>query len=106
MSDLGGSTRARLTEADQRAAIAKLRQRATEGVITDDRLAELTAEVWRSNTPHELHHRTGGLVGERARGDWRDRRRVAALWIAVLLALVVLTWLTAMAAKDGLFTGS
>jgi ferric-dicitrate binding protein FerR (iron transport regulator) len=95
-----------LTEADQRAAIAALRQRAAEGAITERRLESLTAAVWQSNTPHELYRRTRGLVGERRRKDTRARLRILALYVAIAIALAVLVWLTLMAIHDGAFQTS
>lgn len=97
---------ARPTEADQRAAIATLRKRMNAGLLTTEGLHEMTRAVWASNTPHELYRRTHGLLGERHRRDRRDWTRVTLFWLAVLVVVGLLTWITALAAADGLFTGN
>jgi hypothetical protein len=95
----------RLTEADQRAAIEQLTYEASARGLSAEQVRQLTAAIWASNTPHELYRRTHGLLGDRHRRDTADWWRVAAVWIAVCLVMMLLTWLTAMAAKDGLFNG-
>ena len=94
-----------LTEAEQRAAIASLRRQYEAGGLSEREVQKLTATVWRSNTPHELYRRSHGMLGDPSRTDGRQWWRVAAFWTAVVLALVLVTWMTAMAARDGLFTG-
>jgi hypothetical protein len=94
-----------LTEADQRAAIEQLTYEAATRGLSKEQVHRLTAAIWASNTPHELYRRTQGLLGERRRRDAADWWRVAAVWVAVCLVMVLVTWLTAMAAKDGLLGG-
>jgi ferric-dicitrate binding protein FerR (iron transport regulator) len=101
-----GNVSPKLTEADQRAAIAWLHGEARAERMSADRLRALTAAVWASNTPHELYRRTHGLLGDRHRRDARDWWRIVALYALIAAALVLLTWLTAMAARDGLFGSS
>jgi hypothetical protein len=95
-----------LTEADQRAAIEQLTYEAATRGLSKEQVHRLTAAIWASNTPHELYRRTHGLLGERHRRDAADWWRIAALWVAVCLAMLLFSWLVAMAARDGLLTGS
>jgi ferric-dicitrate binding protein FerR (iron transport regulator) len=94
-----------LTEREQRAAIEDLRKDENAGAITPRQLRALTRAVWSSNTPHELYRRTHGRFGERRRGDHRVWWKSVTLYVAVAIAMVGVTWLVAMAAKDGLFSG-
>jgi hypothetical protein len=95
--------RPRLTEAQQRAAIERLHDEAAVRGLSAVQVRSLTAAVWASNGPHELYRRTNGMLGDRRRRDAAEWLRIAALWTAVCVAMVLFTWLTAMAAKDGLF---
>jgi ferric-dicitrate binding protein FerR (iron transport regulator) len=94
-----------LTESEQRAAIERLRKEESAGALTPRQFQALTRAVWASNTPHELYRRTRGRFGERRRGDHRAWWRSLVFYAAVAIAIVGVTWLTAMAAKDGLFGG-
>jgi ferric-dicitrate binding protein FerR (iron transport regulator) len=94
-----------LTEREQRVAVEELRKESDAGAITSRQLQALTRAVWASNTPHELYRRTRGRFGERKRGDHRAWWKTAAFYAAVAVAMVGVTWLVAMAAKDGLFSG-
>ena len=52
--------------------------------------------IWRSTTPHELWKATGGLLGEKRRGDWWAWRgaiyRVLAIIPLGVAALWVIAW--------------
>jgi hypothetical protein len=54
------------------------------------------SKVWRAATPHELWKATGGLAGEKRRGDWHAWRgalyRVLAIIPLGLLALWIIAW--------------
>ncbi|MFL6136905.1 MAG: hypothetical protein ACJ74O_03805 [Frankiaceae bacterium] len=93
----------RLTESDQRAAIEQLTYEAASRGLSDEQVHRLTGAIWASNTPHELYRRTHGLLGDRHRRDAAQWVRIAAFWAAVVLLMVLVTWFTAMAARDGLF---
>lgn len=67
-----------LSEADQRAAIAPLRQAARNGELDSDELARRTADVWRCNTPRGLWRATGGRAGRP--NDRTQRRSGTRCW--------------------------
>jgi hypothetical protein len=62
----------------------------------DPGLKRRITKVWRATTPHELWKASGGLVGERRRGDWWAWRgaiyRVLAIIPLGLAALWVIAW--------------
>lgn len=63
---------------------------------SDPQLRRRISKIWRSTTPHELWRASGGLAGDKRRGDWAAWRgavyRVVAIVPLGLAALWVLAW--------------
>jgi hypothetical protein len=92
-----------VTREQVRAAIGALEQRRAAGEISEADVRRRINDCRRAVTPHDLWKASGGLAGDRRRGDWWDIRRTVAglLFLLVLAALAVwlVTWTLGLAEK-------
>lgn len=91
-----------VTEQDQRAAVARLREAEQTGAMTPDEVTRRTAAVWKAVTPRDLWRATGGLAGSPERADKRERRHAVLVMIAVVVfaAVAMFAILTALRNLD------
>jgi hypothetical protein len=78
-----------VTEQDQRAAVAKLREAGGTGAMSPDEVARRSADVWKAVTPRDLWRATGGLAGSPKRADAGEWRRAVIVMVAVVVFAAV-----------------
>jgi hypothetical protein len=93
-----------VTQEQIRAAIGALEQRRAAGEISEPAVARRINDCRRAVTPHDLWKASGGLAGDRHRGDWWDiRRTIAALLLIFVLAALgmwLVTWTMGLVEGD------
>lgn len=82
-----------VTQEQIRAAIGALEQRRAAGRISEPAVARRINDCRRAVTPHDLWKASGGLAGDRHRGDWWDIRRTVASLIFILVLAALGMWL-------------
>jgi hypothetical protein len=82
-----------VTQEEIRAAVAALEDRRAAGAISEAAVSRRINDCRRAVTPHELWKASGGLAGDRHRGDWWDIRRTVAGLLFVLVLAVLGIWL-------------
>ena len=79
-----------------REAVELLEARRAGGEISEADVTRRINDCRRSITPHDLWKASGGLLGDRHRGDWPEvRRDVAGLLLVLVLAALgmwLVTW--------------
>jgi hypothetical protein len=94
-----------VTPAEIRAAVAAVEGRRAAGVLSETTAARRINDCRRAVTPHDLWRASGGLAGDRRRGDWWDiRRTVLGLLLLLVLAALgmwLVTWTMGRAEGDG-----